>query len=92
MVASVQADTDSKLAALPRSMTADEVRQIAHDLISSVADVLVENIAAVFASRKQIKQLREEIGQLRADLTIQKAHGSGEVIDLPALPLRNRRA
>jgi hypothetical protein len=40
------------------------------------------------------KQLREEIaaevGQLRADLTVEKAHG-GEIIDLPALPLRDRR-
>jgi hypothetical protein len=50
--------------------------------------------------RKQLRaEFQEQLGQLRADLVIEKAHGSkldsvspiSEVIDLPALPLRSQR-
>ncbi|WP_354255008.1 hypothetical protein [Bradyrhizobium sp. F1.13.3] len=38
-------------------------------------------------------EIVEQVGQLRADIEIQKAHAGerGEVIDLPALPLRSQR-
>jgi hypothetical protein len=41
---------------------------------------------------EQFDKLAEELGQLRADLTIAKAFNnkSGDVLDLPALPLRKR--
>ena len=41
--------------------------------------------------RKQLRdEIAEQIGLLRAELTIAKAHDAGRVIDLPALPLRRR--
>jgi hypothetical protein len=59
------AEVEQKIAAVlakqPRALTADDLAGYTH--------TLVENIAETFASRKQIKQLREEISQLRADLT-----------------------
>jgi hypothetical protein len=36
------------------------------------------------------KEWQAEIGQLRADITVQRSIDQGDVIDLPALPLRRR--
>jgi hypothetical protein len=52
---------------------------------------LVENIAETFASRKQIKQLREEISQLRADLTTEKAAEHDDVVEVVPQFLQRRR-
>lgn len=39
--------------------------------------------------RRQLRdEIAEQIGQWRAEITIANAHNAGQVIDLPALPLR----
>ena len=48
---------------------------------------------ALGAIRAQMREeMAAEIGSLRADLAVEKAHRSGDVIDLPAvLPMRSVR-
>ena len=49
--------------------------------------------AVIAEERKKMRaEVQERIGLLRADLTIEKAAERGDVVELPALPLRNRRA
>ena len=37
-----------------------------------------------------IKKLNEEVGALRADFEVIRAHAKGEIVDLPPVPLRKR--
>ena len=39
---------------------------------------------------KRIAELEAELGQLRADFSIETARSRGQIIDIPTLPLRSR--
>ena len=46
---------------------------------------------ALATIRRQLRdEFAEQLGQLRAELTVQRAHESGQVLDLPRLPWRRR--
>ena len=83
-------------------MTETEAARLEHRLVAQIGagldqqkELILQVVAGVVAEERaafdqKIAELSAEIGQLRADLTIAKAFNnkSGEVLDLPALPLR----
>jgi hypothetical protein len=61
-------------------------------LVETVTEIQKETRAKIEAVIGELRdEFAEQIGQLRAEITIAKAHDTGgTVIDLPALPLRRR--
>jgi hypothetical protein len=84
------------------SLTESEAQNLEHRLAGLVGEqkdffmqLLAELVAEVRAEFEQkVGELSAEIGQLRAEQTIAKAYSnnnkSGDVVDLPTLPLRRR--
>ncbi len=68
------------MAPKPAPVTAADVERIVRDALPGVATIIHE-------VRQQLRaEFQEQIGQLRADVEIQRAHAGGdrgEVIDLP---------
>ena len=74
----------------PRRVTWSVVNADAAADLKDLSTTL-ESIEAVTDLPALRAEIAEQVGQLRADITIERAHGSSEVVDLPALSLRGVR-
>jgi hypothetical protein len=88
--------------AAPRPLTDYEAAQLQRAELAGLVDAQKQLVFGVLAElvaelrhdfEQKVAALAEELGQLRADRTLDRALAKGEVIDLPALPLmRKQRA
>ncbi|MCA1390775.1 hypothetical protein I6F20_17045 [Bradyrhizobium sp. IC3123] len=96
-------EVEAKLVALEQRI-AEQTREIDERISAALVEHDVARDDAhgmvIAQGRKRLKEVRhemqEQIDQLRADIEIathaaERDHGRGEIVDLPALPLRSQR-